>query len=205
MITLIKESNIMGKLLKYSFYLIIIILLFLIGYSFFGDLSAPQEIITEKIQMPNDTWIYSFNKMSKNNKLIDNFLETIHAERNASKNTLLAYKRDLEAFTRFLSKKRITISTSGLIPQINKLADRTDVSLAISLHAADDALRDIIVPINQKYPIDNLLDACKNYLSAQKDNRHITIEYILIDGINDSLSHARSLSKILTIIWKLRL
>jgi len=54
MITLIKESN-MGKLLKYSFYLIIIILLFLIGYSFFGDLSAPQEIITEKIQMPNDT------------------------------------------------------------------------------------------------------------------------------------------------------
>ena len=55
MITLIKESNKMGKLLKYSFYLIIIILLFLIGYSFFGDLSAPQEIITEKIQMPNDT------------------------------------------------------------------------------------------------------------------------------------------------------
>jgi 23S rRNA (adenine2503-C2)-methyltransferase len=104
--------------------------------------------------------------------------------------------RDESAY--FLSKKRITISTSGLIPQINKLADRTDVSLAISLHAADDALRDIIVPINQKYPIDNLLDACKNYLSAQKDNRHITIEYILIDGINDSLSHARSLSKILT-------
>ena len=101
-------------------------------------------------------------------------------------------------FAYFLSKKRITISTSGLIPQINKLADRTDVSLAISLHAADDALRDIIVPINQKYPIDNLLDACKNYLSAQKDNRHITIEYILIDGINDSLSHARRLSKILT-------
>ena len=101
-------------------------------------------------------------------------------------------------FAYFLSKKRITISTSGLIPQINKLADRTDVYLAISLHAADDALRDIIVPINQKYPIDNLLDACKNYLSAQKDNRHITIEYILIDGINDSLSHARSLSKILT-------
>ena len=55
MITLIKESNKMGKLLKYSFYLIIIILLFLIGYSFFGDLSAPQEVITEKIQMPNDT------------------------------------------------------------------------------------------------------------------------------------------------------
>ena len=101
-------------------------------------------------------------------------------------------------FAYFLSKKRITISTSGLIPQINKLADRTDVSLAISLHAADDSLRDIIVPINKKYPIDNLLEACKNYLSAQKDSRHITIEYILIDGINDSIDHARSLSKILT-------
>ena len=101
-------------------------------------------------------------------------------------------------FAYFLSKKRITISTSGLIPQINKLADRTDVSLAISLHAADDSLRDIIVPINKKYPINNLLEACKNYLSVQKDNRHITIEYILIDGINDSIDHARSLSKILT-------
>ena len=101
-------------------------------------------------------------------------------------------------FAYFLSKKRITISTSGLIPQINKLADRTDVSLAISLHAADDSLRDIIVPINKKYPINNLLEACKNYLSNQKDGRHITIEYILIDGINDSIDHARSLSKILT-------
>tara|TARA_B100001093_G_scaffold119710_1_gene112374 strand:- start:96 stop:1178 length:1083 start_codon:yes stop_codon:yes gene_type:complete len=101
-------------------------------------------------------------------------------------------------FAYFLSKKRITISTSGLIPQINKLADKTDVSLAISLHAADDSLRDIIVPINKKYPINKLLEACKNYLSIQKDSRHITIEYILIDGINDSLDHARSLSKILT-------
>ena len=100
-------------------------------------------------------------------------------------------------FAYFLSKKRITISTSGLIPQINKLADRTDVSLAISLHAADDSLRDIIVPINKKYPIKNLLEACKNYLSTQKDSRHITIEYILIDGINDSIEHARGLSKIL--------
>ena len=60
--------------------------------------------------------------------------------------------RDESAY--FLSKKRITISTSGLVPQINKLAERTDVSLAISLHAADDDLRDIIVPINKKYPID---------------------------------------------------
>ena len=103
--------------------------------------------------------------------------------------------RDESAY--FLSKKRITISTSGLVPQINKLAERTDVSLAISLHAADDDLRDIIVPINKKYPIDDLLNACKNYLTVHEDKRYVTIEYILIDGINDSLKHAASLSKIL--------
>ena len=104
--------------------------------------------------------------------------------------------RDESAY--FLSKKRITISTSGLVPQINKLAERTDVSLAISLHAADDDLRDIIVPINKKYPIDDLLNACKNYITVHEDKRYVTIEYILIDGINDSMSHARNLSKVLS-------
>ena len=104
--------------------------------------------------------------------------------------------RDESAY--FLSKKRITISTSGLVPQINKLAERTDVSLAISLHAADDDLRDIIVPINKKYPIDDLLNACKNYLTIHEDKRYVTIEYILIDGINDSMSHAKNLSKVLS-------
>ena len=97
-----------------------------------------------------------------------------------------------------LSKKRITISTSGIVPQINRLADTTDVSLAISLHAADNHLRDIIVPINKKYPINDLLSSCKNYLSKQTGKRNITIEYILIDGINDSIKHAASLSKILS-------
>ena len=97
-----------------------------------------------------------------------------------------------------LSRKRITISTSGIVPQINKLADLTDVSLAISLHAAENELRDIIVPINKKYPIKELLNSCKNYLSKQTGKRNITIEYILIDGINDSLKHAASLSKILS-------
>ena len=97
-----------------------------------------------------------------------------------------------------LSKKRITISTSGIVPQINRLADTTDVSLAISLHAADNQLRDIIVPINKKYPINELLSSCKNYLSKQTSKRNITIEYILIDGINDSIKHAASLSKILS-------
>ena len=89
-----------------------------------------------------------------------------------------------------LSKRRITLSTSGIVPEINKLAERTDVSLAISLHAANNILRDEIVPINKKYPLNDLLDACKQYLKNQSKRKTITIEYILIDGINDSIEHA---------------
>ena len=96
-----------------------------------------------------------------------------------------------------LSKRRITLSTSGIVPEINKLADKTDVSLAISLHAANNILRDEIVPINKKYPLEELLDACKNYLRNQSKRKTITIEYILIDGVNDSLNHAKDLVKIL--------
>ena len=96
-----------------------------------------------------------------------------------------------------LSKRRITLSTSGIVPEINKLADKTDVSLAISLHAANNILRDEIVPINKKYPIEELLNACKNYLKTQSKRKTITIEYILIDGVNDSLDHARDLAKVL--------
>ncbi len=96
-----------------------------------------------------------------------------------------------------LSKRRITLSTSGIVPEINKLADKTDISLAISLHAANNILRDEIVPINKKYPLEELLDACKNYLRAQSKRKTITIEYILIDGVNDSLDHAKDLGKIL--------
>jgi len=96
-----------------------------------------------------------------------------------------------------LSKRRITLSTSGIVPEIYKLPERTDVSLAISLHAANNVLRDEIVPINKKYPLNELIDACKNYLKSQSKRKTITIEYILIDGVNDSLDHAKDLVKIL--------
>ena len=96
-----------------------------------------------------------------------------------------------------LSKRRITLSTSGIVPEINKLAERTDVSLAISLHASNNILRDEIVPINKKYPLNDLLDACKQYLKNESKRKTITIEYILIDGINDSIEHAKDLVKIL--------
>ena len=97
-----------------------------------------------------------------------------------------------------LSRKRITISTSGIVPNINKLSNEIDVSLAISLHAADDKLRNEIVPINNKYPIKSLITACKDYLANFENKRSITIEYILIEGVNDSIDHAKKLSKLLS-------
>ncbi len=95
-----------------------------------------------------------------------------------------------------LSKRRVTISTAGVVPAIKKLRDSTDVSLAISLHAANDDLRDQLVPLNRKYPIKQLLDACKDYIKGHK-RRRITFEYVMLKGINDSLGHARELVRIL--------
>ena len=96
-----------------------------------------------------------------------------------------------------LSKRRITLSTSGIVPEIKKLASKTDVSLAISLHAANNELRDEIVPINKKYPLEQLIQSCKDYLLNQSKRKTITIEYILIDGVNDSLEHAKQLVRVL--------
>ena len=97
-----------------------------------------------------------------------------------------------------LSRKRVTISTSGIVPIINKLSKDIDVSLAISLHAPDDDLRDEIVPINKKYPLGILLGACKDYLKAFSNKKTITMEYILIDGVNDSINHAKKLTTLLS-------
>ena len=97
-----------------------------------------------------------------------------------------------------LSRKRITISTSGITPQIDKLSSEVDVSLAISLHAPTNELRDEIVPINKKYPISELINSCNKYLDFYNGKRSITIEYILIDGVNDSKELAIKLAKLLS-------
>ena len=96
-----------------------------------------------------------------------------------------------------LSKRKVTLSTSGLVPEIYRLSEVSDVSLAISLHAPNDLLRDQLVPINKKYPIADLLEAAKNYIKNCDDKRVTTIEYILINEINDSIEHAEELSKLL--------
>jgi 23S rRNA (adenine2503-C2)-methyltransferase len=96
-----------------------------------------------------------------------------------------------------LSKRRVTISTSGVVPAILRLHAYTDASLALSLHAPNDALRDQIVPINRKYPIKELLAAVRGYLDQLPDSRVATIEYILISGVNDHRQHARELAELL--------
>ncbi len=95
-----------------------------------------------------------------------------------------------------LSRRRVTISTSGIVPLIDKLGDECNVSLAVSLHAPNDELRDEIVPINKLHPIAGLLDACWAY-TAKHSNRFITFEYVMLRGVNDSLAHADELAELL--------
>ena len=95
-----------------------------------------------------------------------------------------------------LSRRRITVSTSGLVPQIEKLGDDCNVSLAVSLHAPNDALRDRLVPINRIHPIDELLDACWRY-AAKRANRFITFEYVMLRGVNDARQYADELVALL--------
>ncbi|WP_370239105.1 23S rRNA (adenine(2503)-C(2))-methyltransferase RlmN [Neptunomonas phycophila] len=105
-----------------------------------------------------------------------------------------------------LSTRRVTLSTAGVVPAIDKLREVTDVSLAISLHAPNDELRDVLVPINKRYPIKELFAACHRYLEDLNDRRVITIEYTLMSGINDQVVHAKELGKLLkTLPCKLNL
>lgn len=95
-----------------------------------------------------------------------------------------------------LPRRRVTVSTSGVVPAIDELAAISDVSLAVSLHAPNDALRNELVPINKKYPLKELLAACKRYVSSNK-RYFITMEYVMLNGVNDSIDHAKQLVKLL--------
>jgi len=93
------------------------------------------------------------------------------------------------------STRRITVSTAGLVPRLADLGNNTDVRLAVSLNAADNSTRNMLMPINRKYPLEELMEACKNY--DMKPRSRITFEYVLIKGINDSPDHAKRLAKLL--------
>jgi 23S rRNA (adenine2503-C2)-methyltransferase len=102
----------------------------------------------------------------------------------------------LDDFGFDLSRRRVTLSTSGLVPQMYKLAEEANVALAVSLHAPNDALRNELVPINRKHPISELLAACWHYLDEQ-NGRSVTFEYVMLDGVNDSPDQARELVRLL--------
>jgi 23S rRNA (adenine2503-C2)-methyltransferase len=113
-------------------------------------------------------------------------------------NVVRAMKLMKEDLAYGISKKRITLSTSGVVPMIDRLSDELDVSLAISLHAPNDELRNVLVPLNRKYPLAELLAACRRY-SEKIPHKHksITMEYVMLKGVNDQPEHARQLVKLM--------
>ena len=106
----------------------------------------------------------------------------------------------LDDFAYGLSKRRVTLSTSGVVPMMDRLTQTIDVALAVSLHAPNNALRDELVPINRKYPLEDLMAACRRYLhhfQGDFGRRKITMEYVMLDGVNDQPEHARQLIRLL--------
>lgn len=107
-------------------------------------------------------------------------------------NVVIALRLMLDDNAYGLSRRRVTVSTSGILPAMDRLRDECPVALAVSLHAPNDALRDRLVPINQKYPLAELMAACQRYLEKSPRD-FITFEYVMLDGVNDSEEHAREL------------
>jgi 23S rRNA (adenine2503-C2)-methyltransferase len=115
------------------------------------------------------------------------------------KNVVPAMQLMLDDLAFGLSKRRVTLSTSGVVPALDMLGDQIDVALAISLHAPDDALRDVLVPVNKKYPIEVFLASVRRYLAKSNANQgKVTIEYVMLNGINDSTDQAHALAKVLS-------
>ena len=110
-------------------------------------------------------------------------------------NVLAAMGLMQDDFAYALSKRRVTLSTAGVVPALRQLAAVSDVSLALSLHAPDDRLRDKLVPLNRKYPISEVLAACRDYVGEGR--RRVTIEYVMLKDVNDRDSHAHALVKVL--------
>ncbi len=117
---------------------------------------------------------------------------------------LLNYNNVIDAMTLMLddnayglSKRRVTLSTSGVVPALDRLRDEVEVSLAISLHAPNNALRDQLVPVNRKYPIEQLLESCMRFMEGKAARERITIEYVMLHDVNDSDGNAHELARVL--------
>ena len=112
-------------------------------------------------------------------------------------NTITAVRIMMDDFAYGLSKRRVTVSTAGVVPAMDRLGDTLDMRLAVSLHASNDKLRDELVPVNKKYPLKKLMAACRRFIDKQNSRSRITFEYVMLDGINDQPEHARELIKLL--------
>ena len=112
-------------------------------------------------------------------------------------NTITAVRIMMDDFAYGLSKRRVTVSTAGVVPAIDRLGDTLDMRLAVSLHASNDELRNELVPVNKKYPLKELMAACRRFIDKQNTRSRITFEYVMLDGINDKPEHARELIRLL--------
>lgn len=112
-------------------------------------------------------------------------------------NVVRATNLMMDDFAYGLSKRRVTLSTAGYVPGIDRLAEVSDVSLAVSLHAPTDELRDQLVPLNRKYPLRELMEACRRFAGSLQTHRQITFEYVMLAGVNDSERHAYELAALL--------
>ncbi len=112
-------------------------------------------------------------------------------------NLVPALELMMEDFGFGLSKRRVTVSTSGVVPALDLLKEKIDVALAISLHAPNNQLRDELVPVNKKYPMEEFLAASKRYVDGSRANDKVTVEYVMLEGINDSMEQAHELAKAL--------
>jgi len=112
-------------------------------------------------------------------------------------NVMKAIDVMLDDFAYGFSKRRVTVSTAGVVPAMDRLADRHDVQLAISLHATRDELRDDLVPINKKYNLETLIAACHRFMEKRSPRSRLTIEYVMLKGVNDSKQDAEELIKVL--------
>ncbi len=112
-------------------------------------------------------------------------------------NTVRAVRIMMDDFAYGLSKRRVTVSTAGVVPAMDRLGDIIDMRLAVSLHATNDRLRDELVPVNRKYPLKELMAACRRFIDKQNARSRITFEYVMLDGVNDQPEHAHELIKLL--------
>lgn len=109
-------------------------------------------------------------------------------------NVVPAMELMMDDFAFGLSKRRVTLSTSGVVPALDLLKKKIDVALAISLHAPTDELRDVLVPVNKKYNIEEFLASCRRYIDGSTANEKVTVEYVMLNGVNDSMEQAHQLA-----------